>query len=260
LQFTSVDPLAEKHPEISPYAFCANNPMNRIDNDGMDWTITTEQKDGQTIYHITVNASLYNNSSTNYSQKQMDQLAGNIKSQCMEAFNTSGKGYSVDFKMNLNVAKSTDDIKSTDHVFQIVDQNVVGKGANGDGEVNGLNIRMGTTAVNDILNGDNNRSAAHELGHTGGLDDANINLKQSNQLGVILNTNLMSQSKYVDDHGGDGVNANNLTQGQINYIYNNRNNLNQNSPIIREPVYTNIPMKSYLLLNLHLVPSTTLRK
>jgi len=54
--------------------------MNRIDNDGMDWVITTEQKDGKTIYHITVNAALYNNSSTNYSQKQMNQLADKIKS------------------------------------------------------------------------------------------------------------------------------------------------------------------------------------
>jgi hypothetical protein len=226
----------------------------------MDWVITTEQKDGKTIYHITVNATLYNNSSTNYSQKQMNQLADKIKSQCMAAFNTSGEGYTVDFKMNLSVAKSVDDIKSTDHVYQVVDQNVVGKNVNGNADVNGLNIRLGTTAVNDILSGNNNRTGAHELGHTGGLDDANRNIEQSSQLGVTLNTNLMSQSKYVKDHGGDAVNAKDLTRGQINYIYNNRDNLNQNSPVTREMVPTNVPMKSYLLLNLHLAPITTLRK
>jgi len=32
-----VDPLGENHPEISPYAFCGNNPLNRIDPDGLDW-------------------------------------------------------------------------------------------------------------------------------------------------------------------------------------------------------------------------------
>jgi RHS repeat-associated protein len=32
--WTTVDPLAEKHPEISPYVYCGDNPMNRIDPDG----------------------------------------------------------------------------------------------------------------------------------------------------------------------------------------------------------------------------------
>jgi uncharacterized protein RhaS with RHS repeats len=32
----SVDPLAEKYPGISPYAYCLNNPVNAIDPDGRD--------------------------------------------------------------------------------------------------------------------------------------------------------------------------------------------------------------------------------
>ena len=32
-----MDPLAEKYYSISPYAYCAGNPVNRIDPDGMDW-------------------------------------------------------------------------------------------------------------------------------------------------------------------------------------------------------------------------------
>ena len=33
-RFTTIDPLAEKHPDISPYAYCADNPINAVDPDG----------------------------------------------------------------------------------------------------------------------------------------------------------------------------------------------------------------------------------
>ena len=33
----TVDPLAEKYYSISPYAYCAGNPVNRTDPTGMIW-------------------------------------------------------------------------------------------------------------------------------------------------------------------------------------------------------------------------------
>lgn len=36
-QFTQMDPLCEQYPHLSPYAYCAGNPVNAIDPDGMDW-------------------------------------------------------------------------------------------------------------------------------------------------------------------------------------------------------------------------------
>ncbi|MCD8177595.1 MAG: RHS repeat-associated core domain-containing protein [Tannerellaceae bacterium] len=45
-RFSSMDPLAEKYYSISPYAYVRNNPVNRIDPDGMDeWEIN--KKTGQ---------------------------------------------------------------------------------------------------------------------------------------------------------------------------------------------------------------------
>ena len=30
----SVDPMSDRYPSISPYAYCANNPVNMVDSDG----------------------------------------------------------------------------------------------------------------------------------------------------------------------------------------------------------------------------------
>ena len=43
--FTSIDPLAEKYPGISPYAYCAGDPVNRVDPEGEDeWEINSQGK------------------------------------------------------------------------------------------------------------------------------------------------------------------------------------------------------------------------
>ncbi len=36
-RFTTMDPFCEKYYDTSPYAYCANNPMNRTDPTGMKW-------------------------------------------------------------------------------------------------------------------------------------------------------------------------------------------------------------------------------
>jgi RHS repeat-associated protein len=47
MRFTTIDPLAEKYYSISPYAYCGNNPVNRIDPTGMDWV---EDEEGNAIW------------------------------------------------------------------------------------------------------------------------------------------------------------------------------------------------------------------
>ena len=43
-RFTTMDPMAEKYPGISPYVYCANNPIRNIDPDGRKWKDTQDKE------------------------------------------------------------------------------------------------------------------------------------------------------------------------------------------------------------------------
>jgi hypothetical protein len=56
MRTTTQDPLAEKYYDISPYAWCANNPVNLVDPDGRHISVTDN---GDSTYTI-VNGVLDN--------------------------------------------------------------------------------------------------------------------------------------------------------------------------------------------------------
>lgn len=80
-KFTTMDPLAEKYYSISPYAYCANNPINAVDFNGDSITIT--QRTGilsflgigkkQTVTYE--NGKLYNKDGSTYTGKVNGFLA-----------------------------------------------------------------------------------------------------------------------------------------------------------------------------------------
>ncbi|MDR0834812.1 MAG: hypothetical protein LBN93_11655 [Candidatus Symbiothrix sp.] len=64
-RFVSIDPLAEKYPWLSPYAFCMNNPVRFIDPDGrkiVDATGNVMYANGQWLSNATAGAKLIANS------------------------------------------------------------------------------------------------------------------------------------------------------------------------------------------------------
>ena len=49
-RWTTMDPLCEKYYHISPYAYCAGNPVNLVDPDGRSWFYSAV--DGSFVYHV----------------------------------------------------------------------------------------------------------------------------------------------------------------------------------------------------------------
>ena len=49
-RFTTMDPMCEKYYDISPYAYCAGNPVNLVDPDGRVVIIHYLNQDGKYVY------------------------------------------------------------------------------------------------------------------------------------------------------------------------------------------------------------------
>jgi RHS repeat-associated protein len=216
----SVDPLAEKYPDISPYAFVANNPIFYVDPDGREIITHRETADDGTVtVVVTVTGKLVNESGTAYTAEQLqgyaDRLAGSI------ADSYTGTGETVNFRGVANISVASDDnpLSETDHAFRIVDQGSI-PGAEGKSGVLGrapfgenvvylsehmLDRKEATegnnagTGKTDTGLGTLERTGPHELGHSG-------NLKHPTP--GTMDGNLMHQTKQ--HNAGKKV-----TEGQI---------------------------------------------
>lgn len=77
INWLSVDPLSDKYPSMSPYAYCANNPVILVDPDGRDW-YEHKNKDGskavfwskKTNPTLRLFGHIYNNVGDRYTLKE----------------------------------------------------------------------------------------------------------------------------------------------------------------------------------------------
>jgi RHS repeat-associated protein len=86
-KWLSLDPLMEKYPALSPYNFCANNPIIFIDVDGKDFLLSTNYT--------------YDGTASPTSIHQLGVTSLNSSSPLALAYNTTTKEF--DFTLNVNV-------------------------------------------------------------------------------------------------------------------------------------------------------------
>jgi RHS repeat-associated protein len=96
--WTSVDPLAEEYYNVSPYAYCFNNPVKYIDPDGRDGIISIYRNN----ITISANVYLYGKGATLSVLKQMQSDVNKVwgKNYSIEH---GGKTYNVTFNINMSL-------------------------------------------------------------------------------------------------------------------------------------------------------------
>ena len=124
----SVDPMADKYPSTSPYAYCAWNPMKLVDPDGRDVEIIKDDENKK----VTIRANFY------YNKKNLGSEADVF----LDGFNNALKSWETDIKTALGdnaLGASGYDISFE---FNILESDNPVQSANND--------RIGNSLTNDL--------------------------------------------------------------------------------------------------------------
>ena len=70
----SVDPMSDKYPSMSPYNYCANNPVILVDPDGRDWYEAEDGKSINFVYGETGERKGYKHLGANLDQQYVDKI------------------------------------------------------------------------------------------------------------------------------------------------------------------------------------------
>jgi RHS repeat-associated protein len=183
----SVDPMSDKYPSLSPYTYCANNPVILVDPDGRDYETVIDEKAGT----ITIVAKYYTTKENkDRVQKAVDVWNGQSgKYEMVMGEGENQKKYTVNFKLtveaeyNNNVEVGTAmecDYKSNE--FRVSDNEDDYGSTDEWGNCNGTNIRVRSDA--------STRVDAHEIGHTLGISESLMGLMVSNQRSPLSSNNI----------------------------------------------------------------------
>ena len=192
-RFLSVDPITKQYPWLTPYQFASNRPIDGIDLDGREWSVSRK---GNNVA-FTVKIAVYNESSTLANPKQLQKLISSLESKIEINFTksfTNADGTTTNYTLDIQF-DTKPSAKKEDAKFKLVLRDVEPKKVD---ETTGLysyaggsttvakdgnnasqeNVLYGTLSVkNATSSGDAEnvdystliRSLTHEFGHSGGL-------------------------------------------------------------------------------------------
>jgi len=168
-RFTTIDPLAEKYYSVSPYAYCGNNFVNRIDPTGMIWEDQKEADVLKTSIQETEDGLDKDKLQTKLDNKD-NPLSDKQRGE------TEAKKADIDaMKSSLEISKGNIDALKADnnHTYDLV---------NADGEMH--NVIQGTDGIIKI-EGSNDALYIHEIDHVAKSLRSNNGLQFSDE-GLLM--------------------------------------------------------------------------
>jgi len=166
-RFSTLDPVAGKFSGISPYSYCADNPILLDDPDGRDWSITaTKDKKGQWQITLSFTGAVLNSSGRNINTSNYISQQKNEFTKIFAGIKGNAN-VTVDFKVRSINSKS--DINSNEHLIEIKDRSHFRENEAGNSALGGKYIQMNEKFINDGGEASSARPFSHEAGHSGGL-------------------------------------------------------------------------------------------
>lgn len=193
------DRFAEKYYPISPYAFCAGNPINNIDING-DSIWYTRKNDVITM-HVTAKVIDYSSGNVNV-DKKAGQIAKRLARDYSGAVTIDGQEYQMVVDANIQGAQSMNDVGASDHLFAYADRT--------NDFVEGATSAIGGKTMT-LYSDASMRSTSHEFGHAAGLDHQSAS-------GVF---NIMNTGGWISGSG--------TSDAQRAMMYQRRGNINKYS-------------------------------
>ena len=167
-RFMSIDPLCEKYYSISPYVYCANNPINAIDPDGQDFRLLIQRDKDGNITGLTIESTVYitgENASAERASELNKMVKDIYRSKIMDGIKVS---FNVNYEYNKDITAS--DLKSGDNLFDFNS-----KVSTNDDRSHVHGSRRGdvyqTGNTGEIYSDADNGAVMHETGHFLGLAD-----------------------------------------------------------------------------------------
>jgi RHS repeat-associated protein len=176
--FTSRDPMFEKYFWMTPYAYCANNPVKYVDPDGRDYITGIDQKNKT----ITIRAKYY---TSKENEAELEKALDVWNRQSKKYYYVVGKGkdkqkYAIIFDLQITSYETQEKAKRAYNNDESGMANFYdGRTYKGEdrGETN--NGRFIHLNENNALIPNSNRTLSHEVGHSIGLSEWEHGLMES---------------------------------------------------------------------------------